>query len=70
MEYTVFITQSIYPLYGGKTLASNGYCRAFSKHTNLKVFSLYQSSKVPISKAVDECGIKNVTFYEMSARKI
>ena len=69
MEYTVFITQSIYPLFGGKTLASNGYCRAFSKYTNLKVFSLYQSSKVPISKAVDECGIKNVTFYETSARK-
>lgn len=69
MEYTVFITQSIYPLYGGKTLASNGYCRAFSKHTNLKVFSLYQSNKVPISKAVEECGIKNVTFYETSVRK-
>ena len=45
MKNVVFITNGIYELGDGRSIASYGYCKEFSKYVNLKVFCPLPDSK-------------------------
>lgn len=70
MKNVIFLVSSIYPMDNGRALGSYGYCKGFSKYSNMKIFSPLPHSipKEEAKKAFDEN--IDIEFFQESSNKI